>query len=218
MFEKIVRGIFNKEVKGREYSKSYPYSISFEDTKIKWYKSVLTNLSKGGNDMMFFTDPEMGGKKWGALLTTFTVSADKGIFTDEELKLMFMIGAVLKEFPDTFVKEKILEIIRRSHSRKNEKWEEDKESIKNLEGKDFYSLQIMGKILSDLGEDYTTYEVVIPFNNLLLVISGLMPKNPDAVVVEDLKTIANSIKIQLTKIDRADRIANELKEELQKKK
>jgi len=60
------------------FSKRYAYSISFENTKLDWYSSRLTDLymAMGDVDMAFFVP-----KKW-ALLTIFVVKGNENIFSE----------------------------------------------------------------------------------------------------------------------------------------
>lgn len=208
MFLKFLRKLVNKQIaKERVFSKRFAYSISFEKTKINWYSSGAMNAyaATGGTDMAFFTEPPEDKDKWGAMLTTYIVDAGEEIYSELELNLTKLFGALQSDMEkkvveeDEFLRPRLIKIMEATHGRDDSKWTLDEKSLKRLPSKSFYGLVMIGKIKSETKQNYTTFDVVAPIGKQLLVVGALMPENPDPVVLNDVISIGESLVVKLQK-------------------
>jgi len=208
MLTKFLRKLFNKRLpKERIFSKRHAYSISFENTKINWYSSGAMNVyaSTGGTDMAFFTEPSDNKEKWGAIMTTYIVDAEKQIYSELELNIQRIFNALQSGLEDKVVKEdeflrpRLVKIMEATHSREDSKWSLDEKSIKRLPTKSFYAIEMTGKIKSETSQNFTTFDVVAPIGKQLLVVGVLMPENADPLVLKDIIGIGESLKVKLEK-------------------
>lgn len=208
MFLKFLRKLVNKQIaKERVFSKRFAYSISFEKTKINWYSSGAMNAyaATGGTDMAFFTEPPEDKDKWGAMLTTYIVDAGEEIYSELELNLTKLFGALQSDMEkkvveeDEFLRPRLIKIMEATHGRDDSKWTLDEKSLKRLPSKSFYGLVMIGKIKSETKQNYTTFDVVAPIGKQLLVVGALMPENPDPTVLNDVISIGESLVVKLQK-------------------
>lgn len=208
MFLKFLRKLVNKQIaKERVFSNRFAYSISFEKTKINWYSSGAMNAyaATGGTDMAFFTEPPEDKDKWGAMLTTYIVDAGEEIYSELELNLTKLFGALQSDMEkkvveeDEFLRPRLIKIMEATHGRDDSKWILDEKSLKRLPSKSFYGLVMIGKIKSETKQNYTTFDIVAPIGKQLLVVGALMPENPDPTVLNDVISIGESLVVKLQK-------------------
>jgi len=98
---------------------------------------------------------------------------------------------------DEILREKLIDIVSKMQTRENAKWTLDKKSVKRLENAKFYGLQMMGKVSTPKEENMTTFDLLVPLGKQLLVLTALMPENPDPNIVSDIDNIFQSLKLKV---------------------
>ena len=112
---------------------------------------------------------------------------------DETNKLLTKDTSTIKK--DDYFRPTIIDFIKHFHKRSDNEVKIDEDSIKKIENKDFYALELTGKIISKLKTDYSFYDLIIPFGEQILLFLAFMPEHANPEVFQDVKNIAHSIKL-----------------------
>jgi len=163
------------------------FSISFRDTKLAWYTSMLneTLIRFGGRVLCFYSGH-------GDNLLVFLAKGDP----NSQKRL------VMPKAKEDYLKLRGADLDKKSASI-------DPFSIKESAKGNSYSLDYGGaeKIGKD---DYLFYEHVVFFGDDQIVFQGVSPKASDPIIIEDMKIISGSFRLNKklkTKVIRAENIS-----------